>query len=75
MDRIGVVIEIKDGALKESNFGMITAARESGGELYALVIDGDGEAFKERLETYGVHKIVDVSPGEHSDTRHPVFWS
>ncbi len=75
MNRIGVVIEIKDGALKESNFGMITAARESGGELYALVIDGDGEAFKEKLERYGVHKIVHVSPGEHSDTRHPVFWS
>ena len=49
MPRTGILLETDNGEIKESNYGMITAARGTGGsELYGFVIGGDAAACKER---------------------------
>ena len=61
MDNIGVLIESGSEGIKETNFGVITAARrKSGGNLLAVIINGDTAA-KDVLETYGVQKVVAVA--------------
>ena len=61
MDNIGVLIESGSEAVKETNFGVITAARrKSGGSLFAFIINGDAVA-QDVLETYGVQKVVAVA--------------
>ncbi len=51
---------------------MITAARESGGELYALVIDGAGEKFKEKLEVdKATRGKTDASAIAHDEATEP----
>ena len=62
MSKIGVLIETEDTEVKKTNFGMITAARDSGrNEVIALVPIVDADAVKDALATYGVQKIVGVT--------------
>ncbi len=61
MKNIGVIIELENGKIKETNFGMITLARANDAELYAIVIDADVLELKKELESYGINKIVDIS--------------
>ena len=62
MSNIGILIESGTEGIKETNFGVITAARRrSGGNLFAFLIDGDASASKAVLETYGVQKVVAVT--------------
>jgi electron transfer flavoprotein alpha subunit len=59
MSNIGVLIETGDDGVKESNFGVITAARGSDDpEIHAFVLDGSAEACKGVLASYGVEKVV-----------------
>ena len=74
VDRIGILIDLKAGRVKDVNFGMITAARGNGRELWAIVIDGSGGELKEALETYGIHKIIDISLGDNTCEWHPAVW-
>lgn len=61
MANIGVLIESGEEGIKETNFGIITAARrQPGGVLFAFLLTGDASAAKAALETYGVQKIVTV---------------
>jgi electron transfer flavoprotein alpha subunit len=60
MDRIGVVIETDRGELKKTNFGVITAARRSGAELYALLPDEFAASYQPLLEKYGIGKIIPI---------------
>ena len=58
---IGVLIETDDNQVKKTNFGVITAARDSGGNtVVALLLDADAAAVKADLAEYGVQKIVHV---------------
>lgn len=62
MANTGVLIEIGDDGIKEANFGVITAARQSNAnELYAFVLDRPAQAYKNTLAEYGVKKIVELS--------------
>ena len=62
MSNIGILIESGTEGIKETNFGVITAARrKSGGNLFAFLIDGDASASKAVLEAYGVQKVVAVT--------------
>jgi len=63
MKRIGILIETKSGSIKKTNFGVITAARGDGRELYAFLLDAVGADQKDLLQSYGVHKIVDIQSG------------
>ena len=62
MAQIGVLIETENGKVKETNFGVVTAARGDGGnEVVALLLEGDAETAKAALAPYGAGKVVAVS--------------
>ncbi len=65
MKNIGIFIETENGEIKETNFGMITLARdnkaETETELFAFVMDADVNVLKEDLQSFGITKIVDIS--------------
>ena len=75
MRKIGILIETKEGALKKTNFGVITAARDDGHELYGFLLDGSGADHKTALEAYGIHKIVEITSKEGPLDWNPVSWS
>ena len=61
MEKIGIFIETKDKEIKKAIFGVITGVRGEGSELYAFVLDGNAESYKDSLQEYGVNKVVDLS--------------
>jgi len=75
MRKIGILLETKDGALKKTNFGVITAACGDGHELYGFLVDGSGADYKTELESYGIHKIVEIVSKDGSFDWNPVSWS
>jgi electron transfer flavoprotein alpha subunit len=75
MRKIGILLETKDGALKKANFGVITAACGDGHELYGFLVDGSGADYKTELESYGIHKIVEITSKDGSFDWNPVSWS
>ena len=75
MRKIGILLETKDGALKKTNFGVITVARDDGHELYGFLVDGSGADYKTELEAYGIHKIVEITSKEGHLDWNPVSWS
>ncbi len=75
MPKIGILLEAKDGALKKTNFGVITAARADDHELYGFLISESGADHKQVLEDYGVHKIVEITSGDGPIGWNPVTWS
>jgi electron transfer flavoprotein alpha subunit len=75
MRKIGILIETKEGALKKTNFGVITAGRDDGHELYGFLLDGSGADHRTELEAYGIHKIVEITSKEGPLDWNPVSWS
>lgn len=62
MATIGILIETEDGNVKDTNFGVLTAARGQGDNtIIALMIDGSADGAKEALGKYGAQKVVQVS--------------
>lgn len=70
MEKIGILIDVKDDELKQTNFGMITLARGDAHELYALVLNGKAEDYKAQLQQHGIAKIVNIT-----STRGPIDWN
>jgi electron transfer flavoprotein alpha subunit len=66
MKSIGLLIELKDGQVKEANFGMATAARGENRKLVAMVVDGSATDARKVLEAYGVARILNISSGKRS---------
>jgi len=58
MGKAGILIEIENNVVKETSFGVMSAA--VGSEIYALVLDSDVQAVKEQLSKYGAAKIVSI---------------
>ncbi len=75
MEKVGILIELKDDKIKKTNYGVITLAREQGCELYALVLNGKGIAYKEHLQEYGIGKIIDITSEEGPIQWNPVKWA
>jgi electron transfer flavoprotein alpha subunit len=75
MEKIGILIETKDGQVKKTNFGVITAARGDGHELYAFLLDGNGAQYRTELGNYGIQKIVDIATTQGALAWNPVSWS
>ncbi|MGD2096834.1 MAG: electron transfer flavoprotein subunit alpha/FixB family protein [Desulfobacterales bacterium] len=75
MEKIGILIELKDGNIKRSNFGVITLARRQGCELFALILNGNAAACKEQLQQYGVGKIIDLTSAEGTIQWNPEKWA
>ena len=62
MATIGVLIETEDGNVKDTNFGVLTAARGEGGHtLVALLLDGSADGVTAALAKYGANKVVQVT--------------
>jgi electron transfer flavoprotein alpha subunit len=62
MATIGVLIETGEGKVKEANFGVLTAARQTGSDtIIALMLDGSADDAKTVLGQYGANKVVQVS--------------
>ncbi|WP_319408213.1 electron transfer flavoprotein subunit alpha/FixB family protein [uncultured Desulfosarcina sp.] len=66
MKSIGLLIELKDGQVKEANFGMATTARGENRQLVALVVDESATDAQTVLEAYGVARIVNIRTGNRS---------
>ncbi|RLB35723.1 MAG: electron transfer flavoprotein subunit alpha/FixB family protein [Deltaproteobacteria bacterium] len=62
MNNVGILIDLDEKrVIKETNFGVITAVREAGGDtIYGLLLDGDAEQCKEALQLYGVNKVIRI---------------
>ena len=75
MQKIGILIETKDGEIKKTNFGVITSACGDGRELYAFLLDRIQDDQKDVLQSYGVHKIVEVISEDLPIEYNPVSWS
>ena len=61
MEKVGIFIETKDKEIKKSIYGVITGVRGDGFELHALVLDGNAESYKDSLQEYGIHKVVNIT--------------
>jgi len=59
MARTGILIEIENNVVKETSFGVMTAA--AGQEIYALVLGQDASAVKAALAEYGAAVIVSIT--------------
>ena len=75
MEKIGILVEIKDGEIKKANYGVITGARGNDHELYALVLDGCGPTYEDELQEYGIQKIVDISAKKGTIQWNPELWA
>ena len=75
MLKIGILIETNEGGIKPTINGVITAARGPEHELYGLVFDGNGAAYREELQNYGIHKIVNVQSAEGLLSWNPDNWA
>ena len=75
MQKIGILLETKDGVLKKTNFGVITAARADGHELYGFLVGGSAADHKTALEEYGIQKLVDITAKVGALDWNPVSWS
>jgi len=65
MAKIGVLIETKDGEVRKTTLGVLTAARqEPEGEVYGLLLDPNAEGCRESLKQYGADKIVAIQTPE-----------
>jgi len=75
MQKIGILIETKNGEIKKTNFGVISAAHGDDRELYAFLLDEISDRQKDVLQSYGVHKIVELQSEGAVIEYNPVFWS
>jgi electron transfer flavoprotein alpha subunit len=64
MQPIGLLIEFKDGKVKDANFGMATAARGENRQLVALVVDAPAADAAAALQAYGVTLIINIVTGD-----------
>ncbi|NQY11995.1 MAG: electron transfer flavoprotein subunit alpha/FixB family protein [Flavobacteriales bacterium] len=61
MGNIGILIDVQDGQVKETNYGVVTAAASGAGEKIALVVSDNAVDCKDALQKYGVTKVVHVT--------------
>jgi electron transfer flavoprotein alpha subunit len=71
MQTIGVLIEFKDGRIKNANLGMVTAAWGADRQIVALVVDTPVGEARSALEAYGVNRIVSITTPAGSGAWNP----
>jgi len=75
MQKIGLLIETNAAGVKPALNGVMTAARGPEHELYGLVFDGKGAAYRHELQDYGIHKIVNVQSAQGLLSWNPDNWA
>jgi electron transfer flavoprotein alpha subunit len=74
MAHIGVLVETEAGAVKDTNFGVVTASLAGGANtVSAIVVDGEAASAAATLEKYGVEKIVPLSAAGGDPSASPDF--
>ncbi|SMC98252.1 electron transfer flavoprotein alpha subunit apoprotein [Desulfocicer vacuolatum DSM 3385] len=58
MSKTGVFIETTDQEIKQSVFGVISAAAAGGGEVTGFLLDGRADKYKDQLAACGVTELV-----------------
>ena len=61
MKNIGIIIELDNKRVKETNFAMITMARAKDAQLFAFVMDAYTASVKDNLESFGITNIVEIA--------------
>ncbi|MBT4286602.1 MAG: electron transfer flavoprotein subunit alpha/FixB family protein [Deltaproteobacteria bacterium] len=61
MSNIGVLIEVEGAQVKASSFGVLTAAKENGDDVFAITFESDVKAYQASLSKYGVTKVIELS--------------
>ena len=61
MKKIAILIETRQGEIKPSLYGIITAARDSGRKLFAVAFGTDTARYADQLQAYGIHCLVTIS--------------
>ena len=69
MSNIGVLIEVEGAQVKASSFGVLTAAKENGDDVFAITFERDVKAYQASLSKYGVTKVIELS-AEGVDVKH-----
>jgi len=65
MGKTGILLETDNGEVKATNYGVITAARETGdNEVVGFLMDGSAEACKAAVQEYGVSSVIEVKAGD-----------
>ena len=65
MGKTGILLETDNGEVKAANYGVITAARETGdNEIVGFLMDGSAEASKAAVQEYGVSSVIEIKAGE-----------
>jgi electron transfer flavoprotein alpha subunit len=75
MPKIGILIETTADGIKPTLYGVITAARGPEHELYGFVFDGKASEYQDELQTYGIHKIVDIQSEKGPLSWNPDCWA
>ncbi len=61
MATTGILLETDNGEIKEANYGVLTAARETGdNEMVGFLMDASAEACKAAVQEYGVSRLIEV---------------
>jgi electron transfer flavoprotein alpha subunit len=61
MAKIGILIETENNALKETNFGVLTAARGDGNDIVAFLLQGQADSVKDVLAEYGAQTVIQIA--------------
>jgi len=61
MSNIGVLIEIEGDQVKPSSFGVLTAAKANGDDVFAITFESDAKVYQDSLSKYGVTKVIELS--------------
>jgi len=75
MKKIGILVEVRNGEIKTANYGVITAARGDDHELYAFVLDGSADRYKDQLQKYGIRKVIDIRQKQGVIPWNPEIWA
>jgi len=75
MEKAAIIIETKNGEIKNTNFGVIAAARGKGRELYAFLLDARGSDCRDALAAHGIDRVVEIQSENGLFEWNPVVWS
>jgi electron transfer flavoprotein alpha subunit len=75
MEKIGLLIESKDGRVKKANFSLATLARGADKSLCAFVVNASAAEARSALAPYGVRQIIAVNAGGSGTPWNPAVWA
>ena len=75
MPKIGILIETTADGIKPTLYGVVTAARGPEHELYGFVFDGKAAEYRDELQAYGIHHVVDILSDKGPLSWNPDCWA